>query len=317
METIDYGPGDLERVRFVASPLGHLIHGVHDGPCSRQSPWRQRWWPKARRQVSLGSAKLVPLINRAHPDAPAFLPLAIAGDGAASPTFEQELDQLRATPPHLLGYRLATTPVRTDESDRLIRGLRNQEDASLRAVVDGLLALYRATLMPDWPTVAEHLQRDISMRRRQLQRHGTLPMLTNLHPDITWRPHTDPADPPRGLILAPCLFGQQRAHGGPGADGTQVVIYPTADLDEAHPDPEDHLAALLGAGRAAVLRSLRSPASTSGLAVRLGISAPMASTHTALLRNAGLVTTARDGKSVRHELTVVGRQLVELNPGDG
>ncbi|MEY9932825.1 DNA-binding transcriptional ArsR family regulator [Catenulispora sp. GP43] len=319
METIDYGPGDLGRVRFVVSPLGHLIHGVHDGPCSRQSPWRQRWWPKARRQVSLGSAKLVPLINRAHPDAPAFLPLAIAGDGegAASPTFEQELDQLRATPPHLLGYRLATTPVRTDEADRLIRGLRNQEDASLRAVVDGLLALYRATLMPDWPTVAERLQRDISLRRRQIQRHGTLPMLTNLHPDITWRPGTDPAGPARGLILAPCLFGQQRAHGGPGADGTQVVIYPTADPDEARPAPEDHLAALLGAGRAAVLRSLRSPASTSGLAARLGITAPMASTHTALLRNAGLVTTARDGKSVRHELTAVGRELVELNPGEG
>ena len=319
METFDYGTGDLDRVRFVVSPLGHLIHGVHDGPCSRQSPWRQRWWPRARRQVSLGSAKLVPLINRAHPDAPAFLPLAIAGDGAAAPTFEQELDQLRATPPHLLGYRLAAgsgpAPGRTDDADRLIRGLRNQEDASLRAVVDGLLALYRATLMPDWPTIAERLQRDISVRRRQIQQHGTLAMLTNLHSDITWRPRTTPGAPDRDLILAPCLFGQQRAHGGPGADGTQVVIYPTADLDDAHTAPEDHLAALLGAGRAAVLRSLRTPASTSGLARRLGISAPTASTHAALLRNAGLVTTTRDGKSVRHELTAVGQQLVELNQG--
>lgn len=317
METIDYdtdhGTGDVDRVRFVLSPLGHLIHGVHDGPCSRQSPWRQRWWPKARRQVSLGSGKLVPLINRAHPDAPAFLPLAIAGDGAEFPTFEQELDQLRATPPHLLGYRLATTPARTDEADRLIRGLRNQEDASLRAVVDGLLALYRATLLPDWPAIAERLQRDVSMRRRQIQQHGTLPMLANLHSDITWRPRTAPAGPGRGLILAPCLFGQQRAHGGPGADGTQVVIYPTADLDEPYTAPEDHLAALLGAGRAAALRSLRVPASTSGLARRLGISAPAASNHAALLRNAGLVSTTRDGKSVRHELTVVGRQLVEVN----
>ncbi|WP_194915665.1 helix-turn-helix domain-containing protein [Catenulispora rubra] len=320
METIDYGTGDLGRVRFVLSPLGHLIHGVHDGPCSRESPWRQRWWPRARRQVSLGSGRLVPLINRAHPDAPAFLPLAIAGDGdgAANPTFEQELDRLRATPPHLLGYRLAASsgpgPRRTDDSDRLIRGLRNQEDASLRAVVDGLLALYRATLMPDWPTISERLQRDVSMRRRQIQQHGTLPMLTNLHSDITWRPRTEPRAPGSGLILAPCLFGQQRAHCGPGADGTQVLVYPTAELEESSVAPDDHLAALLGAGRAAVLRSLASPASTSGLARRLGISAPMASTHATLLRNAGLVSTARDGKSVRHELTAVGRQLVELNP---
>lgn len=314
METVDYGSADLDRVRFVLSPLGHLIHGVHDGPCSRQSPWRQRWWPKARRQVSLGSGKLVPLINRAHPDAPAFLPLAVAGDGETTPTIEQELDQLRSTPPHLLGYRLATTPVRTDEADRLIRGLRNQEDASLRVIVDGLLALYRATLMPDWPKISQRLQRDVSMRRQQIQRHGTLAMLTNLHSDITWRPRTEPAGPGTGIILAPCLFGQQRAHGGPGADGTQVMIYPTADLEESYAAPDDHLAALLGAGRAAALRSLAVPASTSGLARRLGISAPTASTHAALLRNAGLVTTARDGKSVRHELTAVGRQLVELNP---
>ena len=158
---------------------------------------------------------------------------------------------------------------------------------------------------------------DIAMRTHQTERHGTLAMLTNLHPDITWQPRTPPEGAGRGLILAPCLFGQQRAHGGPGADGTQVVIYPTTDLDEAYTPPEDHLAALLGAGRAAVLRSLRVPASTSGLARRLGISAPMASNHATLLRNAGLVATTRDGKSVRHELTVVGRQLVEVNGDQG
>ena len=314
METIDYDTEDLDQVRFVQSPLGHLIHGVHDGPCSRQSPWRQRWWARARRQVSLNTGRLVPLINRAHPDAPAFLPLAIAGDGAATPSFEQELDQLRATPPHLLGYRLGTTPVRTDEADRLIRGLRNQEDASLRAVVDGLLALYRATLMSDWPTITRHLQQDITQRETQARRHGTLTMLTNLHPELAWQPRSAPHTGGRGLILTPCLFGQQRAHGGPGADGTQVVIYPTAEPTAPFGTPGDHLAALLGPGRAAVLRALYTPASTSGLARRLGISAPTASTHTALLRNAGLVSTTRDGKSVRHELTAVGRQLVELNP---
>jgi len=196
----------------------------------------------------------------------------------------------------------------------LIRGLRNQEDASLRAVVDGLLALYRATLMSDWPTITRHLQQDITQRETQARRHGTLTMLTNLHPELAWQPRSAPHTGGRGLILTPCLFGQQRAHGGPGADGTQVVIYPTAEPTAPFGTPGDHLAALLGPGRAAVLRALYTPASTSGLARRLGISAPTASTHTALLRNAGLVSTTRDGKSVRHELTAVGRQLVELNP---
>ncbi|GAA1997865.1 winged helix-turn-helix domain-containing protein [Catenulispora subtropica] len=328
METIDYSPGDLSGARFVVSPLGHLIHGVHDGPCSRHSPWRQRWWTRARRQVSTSSGRLVPLINRAHPDAPAFLPLAIAGDDPA-PSFEQELDQLRATPPHLLGFRLATAAARTDDADRLIRGLRNQEDAALRTVVDGLLTLYRATLMADWPEISQRLRGDIALRDRQSRRNGTLAMLTNLHPDIMWRPiadevrdadaaDDDPDDAASGtggLILAPCLFGQQRAHAGPGGDGTLVVIYPAAEPDDGAPAADDHLAALLGPGRAAALRSLQVPASTSDLARRLAVSVPTASTHAALLRNAGLVATTRDGKSVRHELTPVGRQLVELNPG--
>ena len=80
-------------------------------------------------------------------------------------------------------------------------------------------------LLPDWPTIAERLQRDASMRRRQIQQHGTLPMLTNLHSDIAWRPRTAPEGPGRGLILAPCLFGQQRAHGGPEltVPGRQLV----------------------------------------------------------------------------------------------
>jgi hypothetical protein len=318
VETLDYSTDDLARARFVVSPLGHLIHGVHDGPCSRHSPWRQRWWTRARRQVSTSNGRLVPLINRAHPDAPAFLPLAMAGDNP-TPTFDQELDQLRATPPHLLGFRLATAATRTDDADRLIRALRNQEDAALRAVVDGLLTLYRTTLMTDWPKISRQLQRDVALRTRQTQHDGTLAMLTNLHPDISWRPlpGDSPADEPQGngLILAPCLFGQQRAHAGPGGDGTQVVIYPAAEPADTDLTTDDHLAALLGPGRAAVLRALRTPTSTSGLARQLATSVPTASTHATLLRNAGLVATTRDGKSVRHELTAVGWQLVELNPG--
>lgn len=58
------------------------------------------------------------------------------------------------------------------------------------------------------PLLTERLQRDVSMRRRQIQRHGTLPMLTNLHSDISWPPRTASGEPGRGLILAPCLFGQ-------------------------------------------------------------------------------------------------------------
>ena len=76
----------------------------------------------------------------------------------------------------------------------------------------------------------------------------------------------------------------------------------------------DALPILVGAGRAKTLRALATPASTTTLARRLAVTAPTASAHTAVLRNAGLITTHRDGQRVRHELTIVGTALLAANP---
>jgi DNA-binding MarR family transcriptional regulator len=49
---------------------------------------------------------------------------------------------------------------------------------------------------------------------------------------------------------------------------------------------------------------------TSALARRLGISNAGASQHASVLRRSGLITTVRDGSSVVHDLTPLGRSLV-------
>jgi DNA-binding transcriptional ArsR family regulator len=55
-----------------------------------------------------------------------------------------------------------------------------------------------------------------------------------------------------------------------------------------------------------VLRALADEHSTSGLARELGISLASASTHAAVLRDAGLVTSRRQGQSVLHTQTGLG-----------
>jgi DNA-binding transcriptional ArsR family regulator len=101
-------------------------------------------------------------------------------------------------------------------------------------------------------------------------------------------------------------------------DGVRVpfaLLYPAqpngqrADQDDGLLG-NDSLAALLGLTRAAVLRALRKPHGTADLAYTVGISPASASEHAKVLRDAYLIETRREGRSVRHSLTPLGRTML-------
>ena len=66
----------------------------------------------------------------------------------------------------------------------------------------------------------------------------------------------------------------------------------------------------MGRTRAAALTAIAGGCTTSALARRVGISNAGASQHTSVLRRSGLITTVRDGSSVVHDLTPLGRSLL-------
>jgi DNA-binding transcriptional ArsR family regulator len=70
------------------------------------------------------------------------------------------------------------------------------------------------------------------------------------------------------------------------------------------------LAALVGRNRAAVLRTIADGCTTTELAGRVGISLAAASQHASVLRDAGLITTRRQGSAVLHVLTPLGAELL-------
>jgi DNA-binding transcriptional ArsR family regulator len=70
------------------------------------------------------------------------------------------------------------------------------------------------------------------------------------------------------------------------------------------------LAGVLGRTRAALLADLEAPRSTTELARRHGISPGNTSQHLGALRDAGLVTGRRDGRSVLYVRTGLGDGLV-------
>ncbi|HEY0449722.1 winged helix-turn-helix domain-containing protein [Actinophytocola sp.] len=70
------------------------------------------------------------------------------------------------------------------------------------------------------------------------------------------------------------------------------------------------LSCLLGASRAGILLALDEPASTTHLAAILGQSLGAVGNHLAVLRDAGLVTRARSGRSVLYTRSPVADALM-------
>jgi DNA-binding transcriptional ArsR family regulator len=145
-------------------------------------------------------------------------------------------------------------------------------------------------------------------------RAGIGDLLNALHPRIRWQaPALEISDLPDGALRL----------GGRGllVDATarrlrfvpevaQPVLYcPVTTPARAHPDHA--LSAVLGRTRAEILRLLGDgERSTAELAEAARISPSRASQCAAALRAAGLVTTRRTGRSVRHGLTGDGRRLL-------
>ena len=71
------------------------------------------------------------------------------------------------------------------------------------------------------------------------------------------------------------------------------------------------LVKVLGRTRAHILVALDRPGSTTDLAGRIAMSLASASHHVGLLRDAGLVRTVRTGIEVSHQLTGLGRDLLD------
>ncbi|MEV7040408.1 helix-turn-helix domain-containing protein [Amycolatopsis sp. NPDC051061] len=74
--------------------------------------------------------------------------------------------------------------------------------------------------------------------------------------------------------------------------------------------PHPALARLIGPTRSRALAALRRPRSTTRLAASIGCSLAAASEHARVLRDSGLITTERHGKSVMHSITALGWNLL-------
>ncbi|MEY9968010.1 DNA-binding transcriptional ArsR family regulator [Streptacidiphilus sp. MAP12-16] len=184
-----------------------------------------------------------------------------------------------------------------------------------------LPAAHTALLTPYWPQIRASFAADLAWRGRVALEEGLKAMLAALFADSRWdgtclsipSPRcTDVRLAGRGLTLMPSAFWRGFPLRCDHPDGSLLLVYPALTPLPLVGEPEtaDPLAALLGPTRALVLQLLTRPYTTTALARDLGISAASASVHAKTLRAAGLVTTEREGKHVRHTCTPLGARLL-------
>ncbi|GLZ37537.1 helix-turn-helix domain-containing protein [Actinokineospora sp. NBRC 105648] len=300
MVRIRFGVDELVRTRVPPTGVADMVEAVFSIPLLARptpvfAPWRERL-------VSRLDQRAVPPLLDLLPDYNPPLFMIMRTDDPA-----RLADRIESVPTARLAVDLAAV----GRPGPLGRG-----DRDVRRAVTAALARYHRAFAEDLPVVRRIVADDLAHRAAVLARGGVVGLLESLHPGVRWRsPVLELPGPDLEITLAghdvwvvPSVFlrGRPRILVEPAAC---FIVYPARDpLRLTAPAPEgDPLADLLGRTRAAVLRELAVERTTGELADRLGVSPATASEHASVLRAAGFVTTRRDGRSVRHGQTELGR----------
>ena len=204
-----------------------------------------------------------------------------------------------------------------------MRALATGESGPVRELGTAVRAGYGTLVAPYWTEVRTAVAADRSARIGTLAGQGGGPLLAGLPGVLGWDGEilelAYPVDRTvrlggRGLTLVPSYFCTATPVTLIDTDLPPVLVYPArhpaAPRPPAGAEVPGSLAALLGPGRAKALWSLDQPLTTSRLAERLGASVASASRHAATLRDAGLVTSTRNGAAVVHRITDLGAAVL-------
>jgi len=325
MFRIHFTPADLLRTRIARGPdpMWEVVLSLHvlrsRFGAAHLGPWRRH----AVRSVPHGP--LWRLLELSPPLG--YFPDFLTPPGADQ-SLGEELELAMSTPRPELStqIRRLTAPSRSRSAIRLTRWLRAVEQGgaqTMSALEQGVRTYHHRGLAPFWSSIRAAICTDREARADQYAVGGLDRLLSTLHPRVRWRPpvleildlhspdlHLDG----RGLLLQPSYFCTDSPTKLREAGDQPVLIYPitrppTGPVLE-DPSAEHPAAALLGRTRAAALAATMDGCTTSDLARRCDIAVSTASQQATVLREGGLVQTRRDGGSVVHEITDLGRRLL-------
>lgn len=313
---------DLQRIRVAETPdpMWELVLSSHRLRDHRTSPWRQRVQLNAYQDEH--SARVLKTLFTLVPqkgDFPDFLtPAGLPG------SLESGCEAVACTPRGRLRADLRT--VFPGTAPHWVKRLADGDREEVHRVVGDLRDAYDLLVAPFWHGVRETVAVDRAKRVRTLAGEGAGALLGGIPGVRGWDGDVLEIAYPttrtvrldgRGLILVPSHFcaGKPVTLIDPALP--PVLIYPAGRAAARHAATTPELVALLGRTRAESLGALRVPRTTSKLASCLGTSIGTASKQATVLREAGLVTSVRQGGAILHHLTRLGTALLaaELHEG--
>jgi DNA-binding transcriptional ArsR family regulator len=304
---------DLGGVRFAISPLNELTLSLRCWRDPGRYPVQLPWIRRTRQLRDRLDAEML---------------LALITDQLWTPDFltphpyspltrlEDELAEVAATPPGRVERDLRL--LHGDGVPPLLRGPH-----VLGRIVDALQGYWELCFAPYWPRMRALLEGDVTYRGRQIAQHGLAAMFAGLSERVSMagdvvevrvRSNVTYTRVARGgLTLVPSNWTS--AVSAPvSPDEPPMIIYLArggGTLWEPEPLPAPGaLAGLIGAHRAGLLVRLAAPTSSTELAARLGVTATAVNQHLRALRAAGLLVSARHGRSMLYRRTELADRLL-------
>ncbi len=327
---------DLAATRFAISPLSETVRAVQlladrETPAVN-APW-VRWARRELGERPLRLPRLWPLIVNGLPTFPEFL---VPAPQARMPELGAELAGLRATPASAVEASLH----RVWEGHpwpESARELAARPRDSLAEIAAELGECYDRLVAPHWERIRPVLEADIAYRAGLLAGGGARSLFSDLHPDLHWSggtltlTDTDQGPSPvkvtlgpDGVVLMPSIFNWPQVSPSRATSTQTIMLYPARGAATVWEGGawagsawagvgggrEEAAEALLGAPRVRLLAALRSPATTTALARRLGVTPSAVSQHLAVLHRGGLVGKRRSGRTVLYQTTALGLALL-------
>jgi DNA-binding transcriptional ArsR family regulator len=311
--------GDLTRLRFGYSPLVEVIDSLNVLHARHVHPVHRRWADETRQRLSGIDTALLAAITP-----PRRIALTPPFEISAVTSVQHQLRLLAEWPPEQLRAELETV-WRGQPMPPAARDLICDGPAGARRLAAALIPYWDAAIAPYWDRIRAVLEADIAYRARQAVIGGISVAINDLHPQLRMNQSVLQLSRPasgtyemtgNGLLLMPSVFGGQYLSADLCSQATPYIAYSPRGIgtvwERGSGDlvSEDPVSAVIGKGRAAILRRTGAPATTTDLAAELKLSGATVSVHLSALRRCGLLISWRSGRQVFYQRTTLGTSII-------
>lgn len=326
MITFALSPDVLGQTRFSFSPLAEAVLSLRLLGQPRPAHVHSPWLGEARGRLDRADLELLLSVV---PPGPYIASCLVPSGRVSQPSLEEQLTALT---------KLTAVDLERDLQQvwcgrtlpRRVAVLLESGPRATAQLAEALWDYWDAVIRPFWPRMCAVLEDDVSHRMAGLVDEGVYSLLRDLHPEISVegdrmyvdKPHCDgEVQYASQMILTPSVFAWPDLILEDGEDGRFGLTYTArgiARVWEGRDAPAvrgpEPLATLLGRTRAAILRYTSVPMSTTQIARELGQSPAAVNEHLGILRNAGLVTSRRSGRSVLYRQTPLAEYMLRAQP---